>query len=117
MRGKFGTKLRFDGSTADYKEQYTMITLKIKNAELERQLLEFIKIQKRDLETVAIEAIQNFINVWQEKPLNYPKKDVNKHVHLIQKNCDEPLNEIKPYRHVKDSASYIKKLRSQSYET
>ncbi len=90
-----------------------MITLKINNAELERQLLEFIKIQKEDLETVATQAIQNFINAWQEKPLNHQKKDVNKHVHVIQKNCDETLDEIKPYRHVKDSASYIKELRSR----
>ncbi len=52
------------------------ITVKIDNPDLEKQLIEFVKQQKQDLEEITIEALTNFINLFHnKKKLTFKKKD------------------------------------------
>ena len=39
-----------------------MLTFKIENEEFENQFLEFVKVQKKTIEGVALDAIKNLMN-------------------------------------------------------
>jgi hypothetical protein len=94
-----------------------MITLKIDDAEIEHQLLELAKDQKKDLETLTIQAITAFIDICKEKKLVYQKKDMTKHVTVIQRTVDpnDLDQDIAPYAQVDDSSAYVKNLRNQRH--
>ncbi len=51
-----------------------MINLRIENAEMEQKLAEVAKSQKKNIEDVAIKAINNFLNSIQKKKIIYNKK-------------------------------------------
>jgi len=90
-----------------------MTTLKIENPEIENKLINFVKTQKKDLEEVAIEAIQQFINSLQAKETKYKKKDVTKYMHVIEKDYDIKQADDTALEHIEDSAKYIHDLRRQ----
>jgi hypothetical protein len=90
------------------------VTLKIDNPnELEQQLFEFLKQQKKELEEVTIEALTSFLSSFKkEEKLHFKKKDISKNLSVIISDDDEPIDEtIKLYSHVEDSAKYIHDLR------
>ncbi len=90
-----------------------MITLKIDNKEVEANLLEFKKLEKRKLEDIAIEAIKQFFFSLKKDKLNFKKKDVTKHMHIIEKNIDTEQSDDVVLEHIEDSAKYIHNLRRQ----
>ena len=90
------------------------IILEINNPNLfEKQLVDFVKQQKQDLEEVTVEALKKFINSFQqEEKLQYKKKDIRKHLSTIISDDDEPRDKsIELYSHVEDSGQYIHDLR------
>ncbi len=93
-----------------------MITLKIENPEIENKLINFVKTQKKDLEEIAIEAIQQFINSLQAKEIEYKKKDVTKYMHVIEKEYDIKQADETALEHIEDSAKYIHNLRRQKID-
>jgi len=90
-----------------------MLAIKIENKEFESKFLEFANNQKKAAEDVALEAIKYFINLKDNDTLVYTKKDPLKHLHKINYECDEDLNDVIPYSHIEDSAAYIHNLRQQ----
>ncbi len=71
-----------------------MITLKIDDAEIEHQLLELVNDQKIDLETVTIQAIKAFIDIYKENKLVYQKKEVTTNSTVIQREVDLDNKEV-----------------------
>ena len=84
-----------------------MIILKIENLEVEHQLTEFAKLQKKDIEDVAIKAIKNFLDSAHKQKFIYDKKNVTEHMHVIHKEYDVAL------QHIHDSADYIHNQRRE----
>ena len=86
------------------------VTLKIDNPnELEQQLFEFLKQQKKELEEVTIEALTSFLSSFKkEEKLYFKKKDPRKHSRKIEFIDDEneDLSDVKPYAHIEDSGQY-----------
>ncbi|TXL09857.1 hypothetical protein BMR05_16675, partial [Methylococcaceae bacterium HT4] len=91
-------KLRFQ----DF--QRLMINLRIENAEMEQKLAEVAKSQKKNIEDVAIKAINNFLNSIQKKKIIYNKKNVTEHMHVIHKEYD--VDDV-ALQHIKNSKEYI----------
>jgi len=90
----------------------SQLIINIDNKEFEDSLQEFAKKHKKALEQVAIDAIKQFIGI-SDKKIKYTKKDVTKHMHIIEDQISEEvdLDNVKPYSHIEDSAKYIKELR------
>lgn len=92
------------------------ITLKIDNPDFEKQLMEFVKQQKQNIEEITIEALELFIDAFHKKEkLHYKKRDPKKYIRKIEyiDEDNEDLSDVKPYSHVEDSAKYIHDLRRQ----
>ena len=93
------------------------VTFKIDSSnQLEKQLFDFLKQQKQDLEEITIETLNTFIDSFQKKEkFKFKKKDPRKHSHKIEYIDDdnEDLSDVKPYAHVEESAKYIHDLRRQ----
>jgi len=92
-----------------------MLAIKIENKEFETKFLEYVKMQKKTIEDVALDAITKLINSNQKK-LVYEIKDPLKHLHKVQYEYDDlgdDLDDIKPYNHIEDSALYIHNLRRE----
>jgi len=90
------------------------VTFKIDSSnQLEKQLFDFLKQQKQDLEEITLDTLNTFINSFQKKEkLHYKKKDIFKNMSVITSDDDEPRDEsIELYSHVEDSAKYIHDLR------
>ncbi len=87
-----------------------MITLNINNPEIEQGLSELSDIKKQQLEEVATQAIQQFINSFK---IQYKKKDVSKHSHIIQKEYNDSQTNDIALEHIQNSAEYIHNLRRQ----
>lgn len=85
-----------------------MITLNIDDPGIEQGLSELLDIKKQQLEEVATEAIQQFINSFK---IQYKKKDVSKHSHIIQKQYDDSKTNDIALEHIENSAEYIHNLR------
>ena len=47
------------------------------------------------------------------KKIEYRKKDVTKHMHIIRKEFDDEICDERALEHITDSASYIHRLRRQ----
>ena len=88
-----------------------MITLKIDNQETEKELLAFVKAQKKSIDEVTIEAIQQFMLSFKGSGITYTKKNVDNHKHVIQKNYDVDNTDNITLDHIHDSAEYIHNLR------
>ena len=87
-----------------------MITLKIDNPDIEKELTHFVKQQKE----VSVEALRNFLNSFQNKEkFDFQKKDPKKHSRKITyiDEENEDLSDVKPYAHIEDSGQYIHDLR------
>jgi len=91
----------------------SQLILNIDNQELEDTLKDFAKKHKKALEQVAIDAIKQFIGLTYKNKIEYQKKDVTKHMHVIKKEFDEELCDDKALQDIEDSASYIHDLRRQ----
>ncbi len=90
------------------------ITVKIDNPDLEKQLIEFVKQQKQDLEEITIEALTNFIDLFHKrKKFNFKKKNPIEHSRKIEYIDDEDLSNVKPYSYIEDSGEYIHNLRRE----
>ena len=91
------------------------ITLKIDNPDVEKQLLQFVKQQKQDLEEVVLEAIKKFVHTPTTKKFNYVKRDPRKYSRKIEYEDDmrDDLSDVTPYSHVTDSGAYVRELRSK----
>ena len=90
-----------------------MLTFKIENEEFESQFLDFVKVQKKTIEDVALDAIKNFMNSSKKNKLVYTKKDPLKHLHKITREYDDDLCDEVALTHIKDSAAYIHNMRRQ----
>lgn len=92
-----------------------MLTFKIDNKEFENELLEFLKMQKKTVEDITVDAIKKFIDssLKKENKLVYTIKDSLKHLHKVSHEYDEELCNEVALTHIKDSASYIHNLRRQ----
>ncbi len=88
-----------------------MITLKIDNQETEKKLLAFVKAQKKSIDEVTIEAIQQFMLSFKGNDITYAKKNVDDHKHVIQKNYDVDNTDNIALEHIHNSAEYIHNLR------
>ena len=89
-----------------------MLTLKIDNSELENKFIEFAKSQKKAVEEVAVDAMNYFMSMKKEsKGISYIKKDPLKHLHKIERECDESMCDDVALTHIEDSAQYIHDLR------
>jgi hypothetical protein len=93
-----------------------MIILKIENPEIENKLINFVKTQKKELEEVVVEAIQQLINSLQINEIQYTKKDVTKYMHIIEKDFDIKQTDDTALEHIQDSANYIHNLRRQKID-
>ena len=90
----------------------SQIILNIENKELEDTLRKYAEQHKKKIEQVAIDAIKQFAEFINHNKLEYQKRDVTKHIHVIKKEYDdENMDDIIPYSHVEDSAEYIRELR------
>lgn len=90
------------------------VSLKINNPnDFEQKLFIFLKEQKKELEELSVDVLENFINTLKkEDKLHYKKRDIRKHISVITSDDDEPRDEsIELYSHVEDSAKYIHDLR------
>ncbi|MBD3793371.1 MAG: hypothetical protein IE889_04325 [Campylobacterales bacterium] len=90
------------------------MTLNIDNPHLEKQLLQFVREQKQNLEEITVEALELFMERFNKKEkFHYTKRDPKKYMHKIEYNDenDENLSDVKPYAHIEDSAKYIHDLR------
>ena len=81
-----------------------MIILKIENAEIEHKLTEVAKSEKKNIEDVAIKAINNFLNSIQKQKFIYNKKNVTEHMHVIHKEYD--VDDV-ALQHIQNSKEYI----------
>ena len=90
-------------------------TIKIDNPDLEQEVKDFVKYQKKDLEEITIEALKNFIDLFHhKKKFKFNKKDPTKHSMTLEyKDDNEDLSDVKPYSHIEDSAKYIHNLRRE----
>jgi hypothetical protein len=90
------------------------MTINIDNpSPFEKELLEFLKQQKQELEELTVDTLKSFIGSFQKKQtLNYKKRDITKHLSTITSDEDEPRDKrIELYSHIEDSAEYIHNLR------
>jgi len=84
-----------------------MINLRIENAEMEQKLAEIAKSQKKNIEDVAIKAINNFLNSIQKQKFIYNKKNVTEHMHVIHKEYDVDDVDDVALQHIQNSKEYI----------
>jgi hypothetical protein len=90
------------------------ITINIDNPDLEQRLIEIVKQQKQDLEEVTIEALNNFIDMFnQKKKFDFKKKDPTKCSRIINRKYNESDVQDVALLHIKDSAKYIHNLRRE----
>ena len=91
------------------------VTFKIENPnQLEKQLFDFLKQQKQDLEEVTVEALNNFINSFQQKEtFSYKKKDPKKHSRIIKRDYNVDDVDEFALTHIEDSGKYIHDLRRE----
>ncbi|MDX5585554.1 MAG: hypothetical protein QNK20_11680 [Aureibaculum sp.] len=90
-----------------------MITLKIKNIEIENQLTEIAKDQKKGIEDVAIKAIKNFLDSVHKQKFIYEKKNVAEHMHVIHKEYDVDDFDDVALQYIHNSAEYIHNQRRE----
>ena len=90
-----------------------MLTLKIKNQQIENQFIEFAKNKNKNIEILALDAIKSFMKLAQQDKLNYPQKNPLKHTHKILREYDDEMCDDVALTHIQDSASYIHNLRRQ----
>ncbi len=91
----------------------SQLILNLENKELENNLKDFAKKHKKALNQVVIDAIKQFISEPNDKKIEYRKKDVTKHMHIIKKEFDDEVCDESALEHITDSASYIHNLRRQ----
>ena len=84
-----------------------MINLRIENAEMEQKLAEVAKSQKKNIEDVAIKAINNFLNSIQKQKFIYNKKNVTEHMNVIHKEYDVDDVDDFALQHIQNSKEYI----------
>ncbi len=90
------------------------MTIKIDNpSPFEKELFEFLKKQKQELEELSADTLKSFISSFQKKQkINYKKRDISKHLSTITSDENEPRDKsIALYSHIEDSAEYIHNLR------
>jgi hypothetical protein len=92
-----------------------MLVFKIDNKEFENEFLEFVKMQKKTVEDVAIDALKKLMasNENKKSTLIYTIKDPLKHLHKSQIKFDESMCDEVALTHIQDSASYIHNMRRQ----
>jgi hypothetical protein len=89
------------------------LQITINNPDLEKELLAFIKDKKQNIEEITVEALKSFVDSFGKKEkLNYKKKDIQKHLSIIEIDDNEPRDRsVKLYSDVEDSGKYIHDLR------
>ena len=90
-----------------------MLAIKIDNPEIENKFKEYAKQQKKAIEDVVSEAMKLFLDTHkQDNEIVYTKKDPMQHIQKIAyKDDGEDLSDVKPYKHIENSALYIHNLR------
>ena len=90
-----------------------MLAIKIDNPDIENRFKQYAKQQSKALEDVISDAMKLFLDIHKKNDeLVYTKKNPMKYIRKIEYVDDgEDLSDVKPYRHIEDSARYIHDLR------
>lgn len=89
------------------------IVLEINNPNiLEKQLFDFLKQQKNELEEITVEVLKDFLNSFQKKKkFDFAIKDPKKHSRII--NREYKIEDVDDFAlgHIEDSGKYIHDFR------
>jgi hypothetical protein len=95
------------------------IVINIENKELEEKLIEEARKKGRKMATIILETLENNFFKKKKPQLRYRKLDPLKHMSKIDYEVDESaeddLNDVFPFKDVKDSAVYVHELRKNTW--
>ncbi len=88
-----------------------MLTLEIKNTEIEFKVKKIVKDKKISLDKFVTDALTLMINSFKKEDIKYKKRNPLNYCHKISLSYNEELCSNIALTHIEDSASYVHNLR------
>lgn len=93
-----------------------MLTIRVNDAQLERQLIEQARVKGKTAEQFAESLLVQAINQLSSHPFSFPRLDPSQHSRTLQFDVDPQTDDAPVFGEISDAVEFAKHLRRDAWK-